>query len=114
MLHGNPHPWRYMAMVFGGVLLCSFALLKVLSPAGDAMLRAVDGNQATITGTIAPSPTEPGKLALYHGRAAYILSDQAKARAYAGRAVRIAGILHQSTGLLEIRKIEPADLKSVK
>jgi hypothetical protein len=37
----NPHPWRLMILVFIGVLLCSFGLEKLLSPAGDAVLRAV-------------------------------------------------------------------------
>ena len=101
-----------MAAVFGGVLLCSLGLQKIFSPAGDAMLRVVDVRQTTITGAIAPSRSERGKFALYHGDFAYILADQATAGTYAGHEVRVTGVLHESTGLLDVEKIELVDRTS--
>jgi hypothetical protein len=106
-MSGNPRPWRIMTVVFGGVLLCSFAISKLFSPAGDAALRALDARPASVIGVIAASPSEPGKLALAGGASWYILSDQTKARVFAGRKVRVIGILHESTGLLELRSIDP-------
>ena len=104
---GNPRPWRIMTVVFGGVLLCSFAIEKLLSPAGDAAVRAFDARQVNVTGVMAASPSEPGKFALCDGASSYILADQAEARRFAGYRVRIRGIVHESTGLLEIRHIDP-------
>jgi len=36
------HPWRIMTFVFAAVLLCSMALDRLLAPAGDAILNALD------------------------------------------------------------------------
>jgi hypothetical protein len=47
--------------VFGGVLLCSFAISKLFSPAGDAALRALDARPASVIGVIAASSSEPPK-----------------------------------------------------
>jgi hypothetical protein len=102
-----------MAAVFGGVLLFSFALQMLFSPAGGAVLRALDTSQVAVRGIIAVSPSEPGQLVLYSSNSAYALADQREARAYLGRQVRITGILHKSTGLLEIRSIALAALTSI-
>ena len=64
-------------------------------------------DKSSVTGVIAASPSEPGKLALCDGTSSYILADQTKARVFAGRKVRVIGILHESTGLLELRNIDP-------
>ena len=96
-----------MAAVFAGVLLCSFGIEKLFSPAGNAALRAFDTRQVNMTGVIAASPSEPGKLALVAGTRSYILADQALARLFAGHRVRVVGIVHESSGLLEIRHIDP-------
>jgi hypothetical protein len=45
-------------------------------------------------------------LALYDGASSYILVDQTRASTFARHKVRIIGILHESTGLLEIRNID--------
>jgi hypothetical protein len=95
-----------MAVVFGGVLLCSFAIDRLLSPAGDAVLRAFDARPVSVTGVIAVSQSEPGRLALRGSASSYILADQAKARTFAGHKVHVNGIFHESTGLLEIRNID--------
>jgi hypothetical protein len=108
----NPHPWRIMTAVFGGVLFCSILLQKLFSPVGDAMLQAADRRAATITGTIAESQSESGRLALYDGRSAYRLPDQEKVRTYAGRRVRVSGAIHQATGIFDIRTIELVDLQN--
>jgi hypothetical protein len=99
-----------MTVVFGGVLLCSFAIQKLLSPVGDAAVRAADARQVSVTGVIAASRAEPGKLALRDGNSWYVLADQSKARGFAGHKVRVLGIFHESTGLLEIRDIGPLPL----
>ena len=93
-----------MAVVFGGVLLCSFGLQKLFSPAGDAVVWAVDGRPVTLTGTIEAQPSE-GRLVFRDGVATYTLADPAKARPYAARKVRITGTLHETTGVLEIQSI---------
>ena len=95
-----------MAVVFGGVLLCSFAIEKLFSPAGDAALRAFDARPVSMIGVIAASQSESGKLALCDGSSSYVLADQTKARTFAGDKVRVIGILHESTGLLELRNID--------
>ena len=99
-----------MTVVFGGVLLCSFAIEKLLSPAADAALRVFDARQVNVTGFVSASQSEPGKLALRDGASSYILADQTKARAFAGHKVRVIGILYESTGLLEIRNIDSLPL----
>ena len=95
-----------MTAVFAAVLLCSFGLNRLFSPAGDAVARAVDSRPVTVTGTIAAQPMR-GRFVLRTEGASYVLSDTPAVRPYAGRAVRITGILHQSPALLEIRKIAP-------
>jgi len=93
-----------MSVVFMGVLLCSFGLQKLLSPAGDAVLRAVDSRPITLTGTIhAQSPD--GGLVLENGCTTYVLTDPATVRPYAGHKVRVVGTLHEASGLLDIRSI---------
>ena len=93
-----------MAVVFGGVLLCSFGLQKLFSPAGDAAVRAVDGRPVILTGTVSSAPPE-GRLVFQDGATTYTLADPVKARPYAGRKVRISGTLHEATGLLDIAGI---------
>ncbi len=97
-----------MTAVFGGVLLCAFALQRLFAPAGDAVVKAVDQRPISAIGTIIAGRSAAGGLSLDDGRSAYRLTDPARARQYAGHTVRITGILHESTGLLDIRTIEPA------
>jgi Protein of unknown function (DUF5818) len=104
---GNPHPWRIMTLIFCAVLLCAIGLQHLVSPAGDALVRAVDGRPVTLTGTIAAQPAG-GRLVFRASDTTYRLSNPAMARYYAGRVVRITGTLHRATGLLEIRTIGPA------
>jgi hypothetical protein len=102
-----------MTVVFGGVLLCSFAIERLFSPAGDAVLHAIETRQVNITGFIAACPSEPGRLAIVDGTRWYILADQTQARLFAGHKVRIVGIVHPCTGLLDIRRIDSADTPRV-
>jgi hypothetical protein len=51
---GNPHPWRIMTAVLGGVLLFSVMLQKLFTPAGDAVLRAATQRQAIIASRKGP------------------------------------------------------------
>lgn len=106
-MSGNPHPWRIMTLVFGAVLLCSFALQHFLSPAGNAVMRAVNSRSASLTGTI---DTQPGSAIVFHAAAgAYAVANPSAARSYTGRAVRVSGVLHEDTGEIEIRTIETID-----
>lgn len=95
-----------MTVVFGAVLLCSFGLHHLFSPAGDALLRVVDARSVTLAGTIEWQPAGD-RLVFRAAGVTYPLADPAAARSYAGHAVRITGTLHQATGLLEIRTITP-------
>ncbi len=95
-----------MTLVFGAVLLCSFGLDRLLSPAGDAVVSAVDGTPATLIGTI-DTQTPGGPLVFHAGGATYALADPAVARRFAGHTVRISGVLHHTSGLLEIGTITP-------
>ncbi|HUI54528.1 MAG TPA: hypothetical protein VLY04_06130 [Bryobacteraceae bacterium] len=99
-----------MTAVFVAVLLCSFAIQRLFSPIGDAALRALDSRQVSVTGVIAASQSEPGKIALDDGGSRYVLADQIHAGMFAGRKVRVIGIFHESTGLLEVRSISPLPL----
>jgi hypothetical protein len=106
-MHGNPHPWRIMTLVFGAVLLCSFGLERLFSPVGDAVANAVDGRTVTLTGTI-DAPTARGPLVFHSGGAVYTLAGSSQARLYAGRLVRITGTLREAAARLEIRTIAPS------
>jgi len=107
---GHPHPWRIMTAVFVAVLMCSLVIQKLFSPLGDAALRAADSRQISVTGVIAASPSVPATLTLRDGDSRYILANASEARIFAGRKVRIVGIFHESTGLLEVRSISPLPL----
>ncbi len=102
-----------MTVVFGGVLLCSFAIERVFSPVGDAALHAIETSQVNITGFIAACPSEPARLAIVDGTRWYVLADQTRARLFAGHKVRIVGTVDESTGLLDIRRIDSADTPKV-
>jgi len=93
-----------MCAVFGGVLLCSCALERLSSVPVDAIVRAVDARPVSLTGTIDVRGAEAG-LVFHSAGNTYTLSDLSKARSFAGRPVRITGVLHESTGLIEIRSI---------
>ena len=95
-----------MTAVFAGVLLFSFAIEKMFSPAGHAVLQALDAKQVNVTGVIA-SARSGRPLTLASGATSYILDDQDKARTWAGHRVHVSGLLHESTGVLEIRRIDP-------
>jgi hypothetical protein len=101
----NAHPWRVMTVVFGAVLVCSYGLERLASPAADAVVRVADTRPVSVTGTI-DVPAAKASPVLRSPGATYTLSDPAKARAWAGRQVRITGVLHESTGVLEIRTID--------
>jgi hypothetical protein len=106
-MSGNSHPWRIMTAVFGAVLLCSFGLEKLLSPAGDAAVRAVDGRTVSLTGTIAIRPFD-SSIVLQSGGTVYVLSNPEAARSFVGRQVRIAGTVHRSNSRLAIETIVEA------
>ncbi len=95
-----------MTAVFAGVLLFSFVIERMFSPAGDAALQALDRKQVNVTGVIA-SVRSGRPLTLADGHTSYILDDQDRARTWAGRRVHVSGLLHESTGVLEIRRIDP-------
>ena len=101
-----------MAVVFGAVLLCSMGFDRLFSPAGDAVVSALDHRPVTVTGTVAASRADAGKLALFDGPYAYVLSDQVLARTYAGREVTINGILHDYAGTLDVQRIESVNRKT--
>ena len=96
-----------MTVLFGCVLLCSFVLEKLASPAGDAVLRAVDSKNVSLTGVIEPQPGADSVI-FRDAQGAYDLSDPAKARPHAGRRVHIAGILHEASHRLDVREIRDA------
>lgn len=98
-----------MAVMFGTVLLCSVALQQLLSPVGDAVVRAIDTRPASITGVIVSQPGD-SSFVLRTGRSSYAIPDQQMARIYSGRRVRVNGILHESTGILDIKDIALADI----
>jgi hypothetical protein len=94
-----------MVVVFGAVLLCAFALERVASPLGDAGLRAIDSRAVQLTGTVAAQSFD-SSLVLNSAGTVYWLSDPNAVRPYLGRTVRISGTLHQSTGRLEVNRID--------
>ena len=91
-----------MALLFAGVLICSFGIQKLMSPVSDAVLQIADGTEFTVTGTVA---TAGARYVLANDRALYRLKNPAAAARFAGRRVRICGILHSSTGLLDVKAI---------
>ena len=91
-----------MALVFAGVLICSFGIQKLMSPVGEAVLQAADGTAVTVTGTVANSGAP---YVVADGRAFYRLKNPTAAARFAGRRVRISGILHSSTGILDVTAI---------
>jgi hypothetical protein len=104
-------PWRVMSVVFAAVILCSFGIQKLLSPAGNAVLMALDSKEVTVTGTVASGPrlASTGSVdTLYvvgDTNVLYRLSNPAVAAEFAGQRVRIQGVLHENSGLLEVKTI---------
>lgn len=98
-----------MTLMFGAVLLCSVALQQLLSPVGDAVVSVADARPATFTGTIVNQPAD-GSFVLQAGRSSYVIADRQIALTYTGRPVRVNGILHETTGILEIKSIALADI----
>ncbi len=109
----NPHPWRIMTLVFGGVLVFSFGIQKLFSPLGDLWIRAVDAHQATVVGVVtetslAATESQSDKTvpyALDDGVTVYRLGNPAAVAPFAGRWVRVSGILHQTAGVLDVKTI---------
>lgn len=104
------HPWRTMFMTFGGVLLFSAGIQSLFSPLGNVALRAFDTRDATFTGVVAasgefhkitPASSEPSTV--------YRLSNPERATGLMGRAVRVSGVLHPQSGVLDITCIAPVD-----
>jgi hypothetical protein len=48
------------------------------------------------------------KYALSDGTRTYLLSDQATPEAFAGRKVRVTGVLYTRTNIIKVERIEPA------
>lgn len=48
------------------------------------------------------------KYALHDGKNMYRLSDQATPEKYAGRKVKVKGVLYQKTSIIKVESIEPA------
>jgi hypothetical protein len=100
-----------MSLVFAVVILCSFGIQKLLSPAGNAVLMALDSKEVTVTGTVSSGPRFASTDAvdsLYvvgDTNVLYRLSNPAVAAEFAGRRVRIHGVLHEDSGLLEVKTI---------
>jgi hypothetical protein len=110
------YPWRIMSLVFAGVLVVSIGVQKLASPVTDAVIRDIDRAEITVTGTIAdsravgevpnrPAEGDPPLYVLVDNRALYRLNDAAHAAVFAGQRVRISGILHTSSGILEVKAI---------
>lgn len=47
------------------------------------------------------------KYALYDGKKMYVLSDQQTPEKFAAQKVKITGVLHDKTNILEVNRIEP-------
>jgi hypothetical protein len=47
------------------------------------------------------------KYALADGKHTYLLSDQETPQAFAGRKVRVTGVLYEQTNILKVERIEP-------
>jgi len=100
-----------MTLMLGAVLLCAFGLDRLLSPAGNAVLRAMDSRSVAIDGSI-EAQTPGGRLVFEAGGVTYALARTSQARPYVGRTVRITGTVHQTTGVLDIRTIAPVLTKA--
>jgi hypothetical protein len=48
------------------------------------------------------------KYALYDGKKIYVLSDQQTPEKFAAQKVKVTGILYEKTGVIDVKKIEPA------
>jgi hypothetical protein len=101
---GNQHPWRIMTAVFGGVLLLSFFLVEATAPAGNIVLRKLDQRFVELQGTLSAA-TPNGPFLFHDGRDTYTLDVAIPYRRYLGQRVRIVGILHESSGTLEVQRI---------
>ena len=49
------------------------------------------------------------KYALYDGRKVYTLSDQQTPEQFAGQKVRVEGVLHEKTSIIQVKSIKPAE-----
>ncbi len=99
-----------MAVVFGGVLLVSFALELAFSPAGEAIVRRIDQRRVTLTGAIELQD----QAAVFRDRSmTYLLANPERVTSYLGRQVRISGILDDGTRTLRIEKIDFAAAQGV-
>ncbi|MDR3698651.1 MAG: DUF5818 domain-containing protein [Candidatus Sulfopaludibacter sp.] len=94
-----------MTAVFGAVLLCAYGLERIASPLGDAGFRAVDSRPIELTGTVVAQPFD-SSLVLNSAGTIYLLSGPDGVRRYVGRIVRVSGTLHQSTGRIEVNRID--------
>lgn len=75
----------------------------IASSAGDRVLAAVDSRSVTVTGIVAQKPTgEMYVVADTHS--VYRLQD-ASARTFMGRHVRIVGVLHEQSRVLDVKAI---------
>lgn len=95
-----------MAVFFAAVLIYSIGIDRIMSPVGNAVLERADATPVTLTGTVAGRGTRD---VVADDRTLYHLKDPAGAAAFAGRRVRISGILHTSTGVLEVKAISVID-----
>jgi hypothetical protein len=94
-----------MTAVFGAVLVCAFGLQRIVSPLGDAVVRAVDSRPVELTGIVAAQLSD-SSLVLNSAGTIYWLSDPSAVRPYLGRKVRIIGTLRLSDGRVEVTRID--------
>lgn len=100
-----------MFAVFGGVLLLSAGIQFLFSPLGNAVVLALDAREETLTGVVDVSgefhkTTPSGVVGL---SSVYRLSNPGKAAGLTGRIVRVSGVIHQRSRVLDITCIAPAD-----
>ena len=101
------HPWRIIFAALAGVLLCAVAIQTVASHAGDAVLAAMDAHNVTVTGVVAEEPA--GSLCLVADTHSIYHLDSEAVRRFTGQRVRISGVLHEHSRILDVKAISAFD-----
>jgi hypothetical protein len=105
------HPRRIMTLVLGGVLLYSAGIQELFSQASESVFRSMDSRELTVTGRLAVIPgtnCRSHKTPMWVLRAddaCYRLEGPVPPDVLAGNHVRINGVLHETTGILDLRRI---------